>query len=243
LTKNSKKNNGNNFTGQVKIFIKWGIYGGLLIPFASMFIILLLPNFTNPVVESMEIWVMAIMVGYIFATYFIAYHILAYYGDKDAQSNRRNSIGGALLPGLGILSLIVLYLLVLWTGGLNISPFSGYFIYTPVVVFLVFKQQFNKVLIAGIVAIIFAVLSTPIIVNFIINLVIRSEVNFIKNLVIRFHPSTLKSVTPWIVTAEYQLHYMIVVITQVTASILVAHISGSSNPLENDDDSAAPPEK
>ena len=213
MGKNSKKNNGNKFADQVKIFIKWGIYGGLLIPFASLFIILLCPNLTNPVVESMKIWVMTIMVGYIFATYFIAYHILAYYGNKDAQSNRRNSIAGKLLPGLGILSLIVLYLLVLWTGGLNISPFSGYFIYTPVVVFLVFKQQFNKVLIAGIVAIILAVLSTPIIVNFIINLVIRSD------------PSTLKSVTPWIVTAEYQLHYLIVVITQVIASILVAHIS------------------
>lgn len=195
------------------MFINWGIYGGLLIPFASMFIILLIPNFTNPVVENMEIWVMAIMGGYLFATYFVAYHIVVYCRNKDAQSIRKNSIAGKSLLGLGILSLIVLYLLVLWTGGLNISPFSGYFIYTPVVVYLVFKQRFNTVLIAGIAAIILAVLSTPIIVNFIINLVIRS------------HPSTIKSVTPWIVTAEYQLHYMIVVITQVTASILVAYIS------------------
>ncbi len=230
LGKNSKENNGNEFIDQVKMFINWGIYGGLLLPFATMFLILLIPNFTNPVVKNMEIRVMAIMGGYIAVTYFVAYNIVVYCRNKDAQGIRKNSIAGKSLLCLGVLSLIVLYLLVLWTGGLNISPFSGYFIYTPVVVYLVFKKQFNTVLIAGIAAIILAVLSTPFIVNCIINLVIRSEVNFIKSLVIRFHPSTVKSVSPWIVTAEYQLHYMTVVITQIVASILVAYISSPKKP-------------
>jgi hypothetical protein len=213
LGKNSKKNNGNNFANQAKIFIYWGLYGGLLIPFASMLIILMCPNLTDPVVESKKNWVIAMIFGYVLAMFAIGFHILALNGNEDAQRGKRHSIAGSLLIGLGFFSLFVLYFLVLWTGGLSISPFSGYFIYTPVVVFLAFRK-FKKVLIAGIVAIILAVLST----TTIINLVSRSD------------PSTFKSVTPWIVTAEYQLHYLIVVITQVIASMQVARISGRDLP-------------
>lgn len=221
MGKNSKKNNGNNFADQVQIFIIYGLYVGVLIPFASMAIILINPNFTNPVVESRKIWVMDTMGGYIFVMFMIGFYILVLY--RKEYSKRRNSIAEVLLYILGFLSLFVLYFLILWTGGLTISPFSGYFIYVPVVVFLSFGGKFSKVLLAGVLSIVLAVCSTPIIIN--------SVISIIKNpFIIRFFPSTLKSVTPWIVTAEYQLHYLIVVITQVVASILVAYISGPKTP-------------
>lgn len=191
------------------------------------------PNLTNPVVESKKDWVITMMVGYILVMFIIGYCVLEFTlyrkEDNQTQRERRHSIAGKLLNSMGLFSLFVLYFLVLWTGGLSISPFSGYFIYTPVVVYLAFRN-FKKARLAVIAAIILAVFSTPIIINPIINLFIRSDL------------STLKSVTPWMVTAEYQLHYLIVVITQVIASMLVALTSKSSSPSENANDSAAPPE-
>ena len=224
MGKNSKKNNGNNFADQVKIFITWGLYGGLLIPFASILFIFVCPNLTDPVVESRKNWVIGMISVYLIVIFAFGFHVLALNRDEDAQKRKkRDSFVALSLNFLGFFSLFVLYFLVLWTGGLIISPFSGYFIYTPVVVYLAFSN-FEKARLAVIAAIILAVFSTPIIINPIIIII-----NPIINLFIRSDLSTLESVTPWMVTAEYQLHYLFVVIIQVIASMLVARFSSDKD--------------
>jgi len=203
MEEKDKKSNGNELGRQVDIFMNYGVFGGVLLPFLIP-ILGILWDFKDlsmdvnyPIAKGMEIYVIIIMLLYIIIVLVIINKIFAGIINDYRESKRKATT--IILYVIGLFSIFVLFLIILWTGGLSKSPFTGYFIYVPVVVYITF-QNIGKAFVAAICAILLAICSTPAIMPSLF-----SSYNSINS------SSSL-----------YQCYYLIVLCWQIIASILVA---------------------
>ena len=214
MEEKDKKSNGDELYWQINILVKHGITGGILIPF-SIPILTFIWDLWNksvelkyPITKGNEIYVIGLIIVYSLIFFIVSYFILdaIHANIKQLKSKTITKI----LYILGIFSLFVLFFLIIWTGGLTKSPFSGYLIYVPVVVYITFND-IDKALISAGFSIILAISSTPAVNPLISGL--YEGVDFSSYL--------------------YQWYYLIVLCWQIIASINVAVASKPFNIWES----------